>query len=57
MENLIERLIYKYHGCDSWEGIFRDYNIHYLKSKKNGVEVAIKEVNRQMEQIDIENSK
>jgi hypothetical protein len=50
-ETHIFKLIYSYHGCDSWEAIFRDYNINYLESKTNGVEVAIKEV---MAQIDIE---
>ena len=53
-ETHIFKLIYSYHGCDSWEVIFRDYNINYLESKTNGVEVAIKEV---MEQIDIEKTK
>ena len=53
-ETHIFKLIYSYHGCDSWESIFRDYNINYLKSKTNGVEVAIKEV---MRQIDIEKQK
>jgi hypothetical protein len=53
-ETHIFELIYSYHGCDSWEVIFRDYNINYLESKTNGVEVAIKEV---MEQIDIKKQK
>ena len=53
-ETHIFKLIYSYHGCDSWESIFRDYNINYLESKTNGVEVAIKEV---MRQIDIEKQK
>ena len=53
-ETHIFKLIYSYHGCDSWEVIFRYYNINYLESKTNGVEVAIKEV---MEQIDIEKQK
>ena len=54
-ETHIFELIYSYHGCDSWEVIFRDYNINYLESKTNGVEVAIKEVMEQIKQIDIEN--
>ena len=37
-------LIYYYHGCDSWEDIFRDYDPRYLEDKKIGVEVAIKEL-------------
>ena len=53
-ETSLFELIYSYHGCDSWEVIFRDYNINYLESKTNGVEVAIKEV---MEQINAEKQK
>jgi hypothetical protein len=34
-------LIYQYHGCDSWEDIFRDYSPRHLKDKADGVEVAI----------------
>lgn len=34
-------LVYKYHGCDSWEDIFRDYNSQYLKDKTDGVKVAL----------------
>ena len=46
-------LIYKYHGCDSWEDIFRDYDKVYLKDKVIGVEIAIKEiVERQNENSD-----
>ena len=59
-ETHIFKLIYSFHGYDSWEVIFRDYNIFYLESKANGVEVAIKELTErmeQMEQIDIENKK
>lgn len=51
-ETQIFKLIYSFHGCDSWESIFRDYNIYYLESKTTGVEVAIKEV---MERINAEN--
>jgi len=40
-ESHIFNLIYKYHGCDSWEDIFRDYKIRYLKDKADGVEIAI----------------
>ena len=47
----IFKLIYSFHGCDSWEDIFRDYKIKYLKDKADGVEIAIKEV---MEQINRE---
>ena len=37
-------LIYDYHGCDSWEDIFRDYNNKYLEDKTTGVEIAINEI-------------
>ena len=37
-------LIYQYHGCDSWEDIFRDYNPRHLEDKADGVEVAINEI-------------
>jgi len=53
-ETHIFKLIYSFHGCDSWEDIFRDYNVFYLESKANGVEV---DINERMEQIDIENKK
>jgi hypothetical protein len=37
----ISKLIYSFHGCDSYEDIFRD-NIPRLEDKKSGIEVAIK---------------
>ena len=40
-ESHIFNLIYDYHGCDSWEDIFRDYKIRYLKYKAAGVKIAI----------------
>ena len=43
-ETHIFDLIYDYHGCDSWEDIFRDYNSRYLEDKTNGVEIAINEI-------------
>jgi hypothetical protein len=43
-ESHIFDLIYCYHGCDSWEDIFRDYDTNYLKDKKNGVKIAIEEI-------------
>ena len=43
-ETHIFDLIYKYHGCDSWEDIFRDYDSKYLEDKKRGVEIAINEI-------------
>jgi hypothetical protein len=51
-ETQIFRLIYSYHGCDSWEDIFRDYKKKYFEDKADGVEIAIKAV---MEQIDRKN--
>ena len=43
-EDHIFDLIYNYHGCDSWEDIFRDYDNRYLEDKTNGVEIAINEI-------------
>ena len=47
-ESHIFNLIYSYHGCDSWEDIFRDYNIKLLEDKADGVEIAINELIKQM---------
>lgn len=46
-EDYIFDLIYMYHKGDSWEDIFRDYDIQYLEDKTNGVEVAINEIMKQ----------
>ena len=43
-ESHIFDLIYEYHGCDSWEDIFRDYDSNYLEDKTIGVEIAINEI-------------
>jgi hypothetical protein len=43
-ETHIFNLIYNYHGCDSWEDIFRDYDSNYLEDKTTGVEIAINEI-------------
>ena len=43
-ETHIFDLIYNYHGCDSWEDIFRDYDSKYLEDKTIGVEIAINEI-------------
>ena len=43
-ENHIFDLIYRYHGCDSWEDIFRDYDERDLREKAEGVEIAIKTI-------------
>lgn len=43
-EESIFELIYHYHGCDSFEDIFRDYDSRYLEDKTVGVEIALKSV-------------
>jgi hypothetical protein len=43
-EPSIYKMIYRYHGCDSYEDIFRDYDRQWLNDKKNGVQVAIDEI-------------
>ena len=48
-EGHIFKLIYNYHGCDSWEDIFRDYDKKYLHDKATGVKIAIKEIKDRME--------
>ena len=48
-ETHIFKLIYKYHGCDSWEDIFRDYDKTYLQDKVRGVEIAINEIKERIE--------
>ena len=45
-EDIIFNLIYRYHGCDSWEDVFRDYNVNYLRDKVSGIEVAINAIKR-----------
>jgi hypothetical protein len=47
-ETHIFKLIYKYHGCDSWEDIFRDYDLKYLEDKVVGVEIAIQGITEQI---------
>jgi hypothetical protein len=47
-ETYIFDLIYNYHGCDSWEDIFRDYDSKYLEDKTTGVEIAINEIVEKM---------
>ncbi len=42
-------LIYMYHGCDSWEDIFRDYDRSYLDDKSRGVEIALDEINSRVQ--------
>lgn len=40
-EPAILDFVYSYHGCDSWEDIFRDYDKCLLSDKKDGVQVAL----------------
>lgn len=47
-ESQIFDLIYRYHGCDSWEDIFRDYNITDLNDKARGVKIAIAAINERI---------
>ena len=47
-ETHIFKLIYRNHGCDSWEDIFRDYNIQNLEDKAVGVEIAIEGITDQI---------
>ena len=47
-ETHIFDLIYNYHGSDSWEDIFRDYDSKYLEDKTTGVEIAINEIVEKM---------
>lgn len=46
-ETLLCDLVYSFHGCDSWEDIFRDYNEYEIESKADGILIAI----RNMEEI------
>jgi hypothetical protein len=47
-ETHIFKLIYSYHGCDSWEDIFRDCDIKILEDKAVGVEIAIEGITEQI---------
>ena len=49
-EGYIFDLIYRYHGCDSWEDIFRDYDETYLKDKARGVQVALDEIEERIKE-------
>jgi len=42
-------LIWQNHECDSWEDIFRDYDMTYLVDKAVGVEIAIDTLNTEPE--------
>ena len=51
-EHHIFDLIYNYHDCDSWEDIFRDYDIDYLQDKSRGVQIAIEQIEKQVAKIE-----
>lgn len=40
-EASLHDLVYEYHGCDSWEDIFRDYDDQLLQDKARGIKVAL----------------
>ena len=42
------KLIYSYHECDSWEDIFRDYDMQQIEDKVSGIQVAIQIVAEQI---------
>lgn len=48
-EHHIFDLVYRCHGCDSWEDIFRDYNCRDLEDKTYGVKIAVDELEQMME--------
>ncbi len=45
-ESFLLDLVYKYHECDSWEDIFRDYDSTLLEEKAEGVKIAIDNINK-----------
>lgn len=49
-ESSIFKLIYSYHGCDSYEDIFRDYNKKLLNDKADGVQIAIDQIDQLLKQ-------
>jgi hypothetical protein len=49
-EHYIFDLIYKHHSCDSWEDIFRDYNVQDLYDKSRGVKIAIKDIENKIKE-------
>lgn len=48
-EHVLFALIYRWHGCDSFEDIFRDYNGRILDDKEQGVEIAIKNIEEKLQ--------
>lgn len=49
IETKIFDMIYTYHGCDSWEDIFRDYDENLLHEKARGVKIALDEISERIE--------
>jgi len=43
-EALLCDLVYSFHGCDSWEDIFRDYNEYDIEAKSEGILIAIQNI-------------
>lgn len=43
-EDEVFKMIYNYHGCDSYEDIFRDFDYRYLEDKTAGVEIALNQI-------------
>jgi len=48
-ESYLFDLIYIYHGSDSYEDIFRDYDTQYLHDKTDGVKEALDYVNETLQ--------
>ena len=40
-ETKLMDLVYEYHDCDSWEDIFRDYDVFTLRDKEHGIKIAL----------------
>ena len=51
-EITISKLVYSYHDCDSYEDLFRD-NIPLLEDKKNGIQIAIRNLQAAINQDDV----
>lgn len=43
-ENHILDFIYRCHGADTYEDIFRDYDMQYLIDKQMGIKIALEEL-------------
>jgi glycyl-tRNA synthetase alpha subunit len=56
----VYELVYNYHGCDSYESVFRDYDKFLLVDKADGVEIGIDEMKsyiKRVEEIKLEKAK